>query len=125
MASEARRPEGFLRSKSARGSPDWPSALISLSMSYSTRRIESVAPSIKRYDANLPTMTCANRLAPPCSSRLAAQACLPQLIGVAILARRQRAKYHQVTRRQVLGGDAPLGESALRGYGVSISARSR
>jgi hypothetical protein len=35
---------------------------------------------------------------------LAAQACLPQLIGVAILARRQRAKYHQVTRRQVLGG---------------------
>jgi hypothetical protein len=43
--------------------PDWPSALISLSMSYSTRRIESVAPSIKRYDANLPTMICANRLA--------------------------------------------------------------
>ena len=33
-------------------------------MSYSTRRIESVAPSIKRYDANLPTMICANRLAP-------------------------------------------------------------
>ena len=62
MASAARRPEGFLRS--ARGSPDWPSALISLSMSYSTRRIESVAPSIKRYDANLPTMICANRLAP-------------------------------------------------------------
>src|ERR1017187_7218308 len=25
---------------------------------------ESVAPSIKRYDANLPTMICANRLAP-------------------------------------------------------------
>ena len=50
--------------QSARGSPDWPSALISLSMSYSTRRIESVAPSIKRYDANLPTMICANRLAP-------------------------------------------------------------
>src|ERR1035437_2090172 len=39
--------------QSARGSPDWPSALISLSMSYSTRRIESVAPSIKRYDAKL------------------------------------------------------------------------
>src|ERR1039457_7094721 len=33
-------------------------------MSYSTQRIESVAPSIKRYDANLPTMICANRLAP-------------------------------------------------------------
>src|ERR1019366_8051087 len=64
MASAARRPEGFLRSKSARGSPDRPSALISLSMSYSTRRIESVAPAIKRYDANLPTMICANRLAP-------------------------------------------------------------
>src|ERR1039458_2451103 len=41
---------------------------------------------------------------PSCSSRLAAQAWLPQLIGVAILARRRRAKYHQVTRRQVLGG---------------------
>src|ERR1022692_2388650 len=64
MASAARRPEGFLAIQSARGSPDWPSALISLSMSYSTRRIESVAPSIKRYDANLPTMICANGLAP-------------------------------------------------------------
>jgi hypothetical protein len=50
--------------QSARGSPDWSSALISLPKSHSTRRIESVAPSIKRYDANLPTMICANRLAP-------------------------------------------------------------
>ena len=50
--------------QSARGSPDWPSALISLPMSYSTRRIESVAPSIKRCEANLPTTICAARLAP-------------------------------------------------------------
>ena len=47
-----------------RGSPDWSSALISLPKSHSTQRIESMAPSIKRYDANLPTMICANRLAP-------------------------------------------------------------
>lgn len=63
MASAARRPERFLRSNRREG-PDWPSALISLSMSYSTRRIEKVAPSIKRDGANLPTMICANRLAP-------------------------------------------------------------
>src|ERR1017187_9122688 len=122
MASAAQRPEGFLRSKSARGSPDWPSALISLSMPYSTRRIESVAPSIKRYDANLPTIdlrqqTRARRALLDWLRRLAGSAhsaiagilqtdifpCRNSSV-VAILARRQRVKYHQVTRRQVLGG---------------------
>ena len=64
MASAARAARRDSAIQSARESPDWPSALISLSMSYSTRRIASVAPSIKRYDANLPTMICAYRLAP-------------------------------------------------------------
>ena len=107
--------------QSVRGSPDWSSALISLPKSHSTRRIESVVPSIKRYDANLPTMNCANRLAPARSSRLAAQACrqcaqcnrrhtsnrhlpLPQLIGCCDPCAAATSEYHQVTRRQVLGG---------------------
>ena len=104
MASAWRRPEGFLRSNRREGAQTGRVLLISLSMSYSTRRIESVAPSIKRYDANLPTMICANRLAPAvlfsigCAGLPAAthRCCDPCAAAT--------TKYHQVTRRQVLGG---------------------
>ena len=108
----------FFAIQSVRGSPDWSSALISLPKSHSTRRIECVAPSIKRYDANLPTMIRANRLD---LIDLAARACrqcaqcnrrhtsnrhlpLPQLIGCCDPCAAATSEYHQVTRRQVLGG---------------------
>src|SRR5450631_634744 len=64
MAPAAQRPEGFLRSNRRERAQTLAECFDFLSMSYSTRRIETVKPSIKRYDANLPTMTCANRLAP-------------------------------------------------------------
>jgi hypothetical protein len=92
MASAARRPEGFLRSNRREGAQ---------------RPSESMAPSIKQLTNNdLRQQT----PRPPSSSRLVAQACLSELIGVPILARRQQAKYPKSLADRFREEDAPLRE---------------